>query len=60
MKIQWFPGHMHKASNEIREKLPEMDMLIEVLDARIPGSSVNPMIASIRTKNYVVVALALS
>ncbi len=48
MKIQWFPGHMHKASNEIREKLPEMDMLIEVLDARIPGSSENPMIAAIR------------
>jgi len=48
MKIQWFPGHMHKASNEIREKLPEMDLLIEVIDARIPGSSENPMIASIR------------
>ena len=39
---------MYKASNEIREKLPEMDLLIEVLDARIPGSSENPMIASIR------------
>lgn len=48
MKIQWFPGHMHKASKEIREKLPEMDLLIEVLDARIPGSSENPMIAAIR------------
>lgn len=48
MKIQWFPGHMHKASNEIREKLPEMDLLIEVLDARIPGSSENPMLAKIR------------
>ena len=48
MKIQWFPGHMHKASNEIREKLPVMDLLIEVLDARIPGSSVNPMIEAIR------------
>ncbi|MGK0269733.1 MAG: ribosome biogenesis GTPase A [Cocleimonas sp.] len=48
MKIQWFPGHMHKASNEIREKLPEMDLLIEVLDARIPGSSENPMIKAIR------------
>ena len=48
MKIQWFPGHMHKASNEIREKLPEMDLLIEVLDARIPGSSENPMIDAIR------------
>lgn len=48
MKIQWFPGHMHKASKEIREKLPEMDLLIEVLDTRLPGSSENPMIASIR------------
>jgi len=48
MKIQWFPGHMHKASKEVEEKLPEMDMLIEVLDARIPFSSENPMIASIR------------
>lgn len=48
MKIQWFPGHMYKASNEIREKLPDMDLLIEVIDARIPGSSENPMIESIR------------
>jgi len=48
MKIQWFPGHMHKASKEIKQKLPEMDLLIEVLDARLPGSSENPMIASIR------------
>jgi ribosome biogenesis GTPase A len=48
MKIQWFPGHMHKASQEVEEKLPEMDMLIEVLDTRIPFSSENPMIAAIR------------
>ena len=48
MKIQWFPGHMHKASKEIQQKLPEMDLLIEVLDARLPGSSENPMIAKIR------------
>ena len=48
MKIQWFPGHMHKASKEIQTKLPDMDLLIEVLDARLPGSSENPMIAKIR------------
>lgn len=48
MKIQWFPGHMHKASKEIAEKLPEMDLLIEVLDARLPGSSENPMLAKLR------------
>jgi len=48
MKIQWFPGHMHKASKEIMQKLPDMDLLIEVLDARLPGSSENPMLAKIR------------
>ena len=51
MKIQWFPGHMHRASKEIREKLPDMDLLIEVLDARLPGSSENPMIAAIRNSS---------
>ena len=39
---------MHKASKEIAEKLPEMDLLIEVLDARLPGSSENPMLAKLR------------
>ncbi len=48
MKIQWFPGHMHKASKEIQKTLPDMDLLIEVLDARLPGSSENPMIAKLR------------
>ncbi len=48
MKIQWFPGHMHKASKEIHTKLPDVDLLIEVLDARLPGSSENPMIAGLR------------
>lgn len=48
MKIQWFPGHMHKASKEINQALVEMDLLIEVLDARLPGSSENPMLEKIR------------
>ncbi len=39
---------MHKAQKEIRQRLPEVDMFIEVLDARIPYSSENPMIAEIR------------
>ncbi len=39
---------MHKASKEIAENLPEMDLLIEVLDARLPGSSENPMLAKLR------------
>lgn len=48
MQIQWYPGHMHKAQKEVREILPQVDVIIEVLDARIPYSSENPMIASLR------------
>jgi ribosome biogenesis GTPase A len=48
MAIQWYPGHMHKASKEMREILPQVDLIIEVLDARIPFSSQNPMLAEIR------------
>lgn len=48
MAIQWYPGHMHKASKEMKKILSEVDMFIEVLDARIPFSSENPMLADIR------------
>jgi ribosome biogenesis GTPase A len=48
MSIQWFPGHMHKARKEIEEVVPKIDVIIEVLDARIPFSSENPLISSIR------------
>ncbi|HFC93157.1 MAG TPA: ribosome biogenesis GTPase YlqF, partial [Leucothrix mucor] len=48
MQIQWYPGHMHKASKELKEILPSIDLIIEILDARIPFSSQNPMLASIR------------
>ena len=48
MLIQWYPGHMHKASKEIKHALPNIDLLIEILDARIPYSSQNPMLAQLR------------
>ncbi|WP_422450398.1 MULTISPECIES: ribosome biogenesis GTPase YlqF [unclassified Endozoicomonas] len=48
MAINWYPGHMHKAKKEIREVIPKMDLIIEVLDARLPFSSENPMVASLR------------
>lgn len=48
MAIQWYPGHMHKAQKEIKEVLPNVDLVIEVLDARIPYSSENPAIAKLR------------
>ena len=51
MLIQWYPGHMHKASKEIKEILPHVDLIIEVLDARIPFSSQNPMVAKLVATN---------
>lgn len=47
MPIQWFPGHMHKARKEMAKVLPQVDVVLEVLDARIPWSSENPMLADI-------------
>ncbi|MGR9036137.1 MAG: ribosome biogenesis GTPase YlqF [Gammaproteobacteria bacterium] len=45
MQIQWYPGHMHKAGKEIKALLTDIDIIIEILDARIPFSSENPMLA---------------
>jgi ribosome biogenesis GTPase A len=49
MSIQWYPGHMHKASNEMIEALPLVNVVVEVLDARIPFSSSNPFIQGLCT-----------
>ena len=48
MAIQWFPGHMHKARKEMAKVLPATDVIIELLDARIPYSSENPMLKELR------------
>ena len=45
--IQWFPGHMAKTRRMITENLKNVDIVIELLDARIPKSSRNPEIASL-------------
>lgn len=50
MTIQWFPGHMAKARRQVEEKLSLVDVVIELLDARIPLSSQNPMIDQIVKK----------
>ncbi|WP_049722468.1 ribosome biogenesis GTPase YlqF [Gilvimarinus polysaccharolyticus] len=58
--LQWYPGHMHKAQKEMREVLPEVDLVIEVLDSRIPFSSENPMIQKLRGDKPVVKVLSKS
>nr|WP_295973824.1 ribosome biogenesis GTPase YlqF [uncultured Bacillus sp.] len=47
MTIQWFPGHMAKARRQVSEKLKLIDIVFELVDARIPLSSRNPMIDEI-------------
>lgn len=47
MSIQWFPGHMAKARRLIEKELKLVDVVIEVLDARVPESSRNPLVSEI-------------
>lgn len=47
MTIQWFPGHMAKARREVTEKLKFVDIVIELVDARLPLSSRNPLLDKI-------------
>lgn len=47
MTIQWFPGHMAKARRQVTEKLKLVDVIFELVDARLPLSSANPMLAEI-------------
>ncbi|MDC0069581.1 ribosome biogenesis GTPase YlqF [Gammaproteobacteria bacterium] len=48
MAIHWYPGHMHKAIREMTNILPDVDLVIELLDARLPASSENPLIMALR------------
>ncbi len=48
MAINWYPGHMLRARKKIIEVMPHIDLVIEVLDARIPYSSENPMVSELR------------
>lgn len=47
MAIQWFPGHMYTTQKAITERVKDIDVVIELLDARLPGSSANPMLAEL-------------
>lgn len=47
MAVQWFPGHMYLTQKAIEERIKNIDVVIELLDARLPGSSANPMLAKL-------------
>ena len=48
MAIQWYPGHMNKARKQIADTMAKVDMVIEVLDARLPRITTNPLIRELR------------
>lgn len=48
MAIQWFPGHMNAARKKAAETMETTDLVIEVLDGRLPGASSNPMVEELR------------
>lgn len=47
MAIQWFPGHMSRAQKDLQKLVEDIDIVIELLDARAPLSSCNPLIQNI-------------
>lgn len=47
MNINWYPGHMKKTKEEIQNNLKLVDIVLEIIDARIPESSRNPMLDEI-------------
>ena len=50
MAVQWFPGHMHLTKKAIEERIKHIDVVIEMVDARLPGSSANPLLAALTAK----------
>ena len=48
MSIQWFPGHMNTARKEAAKTMEVIDVIVEVLDVRIPNASSNPLIEELR------------
>ena len=56
-QIQWFPGHMAKTRRMITENLKNVDVVIEILDARIPKSSRNPEIATLTAQKPTILLL---
>src|SRR5450432_2834898 len=48
MSIQWYPGHMTKARRVLAETMPKQDVILEVLDARMPRATENPVVTELR------------
>ncbi|MEO8551381.1 MAG: ribosome biogenesis GTPase YlqF [Kofleriaceae bacterium] len=60
MSLQWYPGHMTKARRELVALMPSQDVMIEVLDSRVPHASSNPLLAELRGTKPVIKVLTKS
>jgi ribosome biogenesis GTPase A len=60
MSLQWYPGHMTKARRELVALMPSQDVMIEVLDGRLPRASSNPLLAEVRGAKPVIKVLTKS
>jgi ribosome biogenesis GTPase A len=60
MSLQWYPGHMTKARRELAALVPSQDVVVEVIDARLPASSSNPVVTEIRGGRPAIKVLAKS
>ena len=55
MNLQWYPGHMTKAKRQMQEDLKLIDLIIELVDARIPKCSSNPDIDEVLNKKSILI-----
>jgi ribosome biogenesis GTPase A len=60
MSLQWYPGHMTKARRDLLALMPSQDVMIEVIDSRLPGASSNPLVAEVRGAKPVIKVLTKS
>ena len=60
MSLQWYPGHMTKARRELVALMPSQDVMIEVVDGRLPGASSNPLLAELRAGKPLIKVLTKS
>ena len=57
MNFQWYPGHMTKAKRQMQEDIKLIDLVIELVDARIPLSSRNPDIDELGKNKYLLILM---
>lgn len=60
MSLQWYPGHMVKARKELARLMPSQDVVIEVIDARVPSASSNPLVTELRQQKPCIKVLTKS